>query len=335
MASELNSVLLGELDTHGDKLLTWAFPSADAELQSVVLGRSNLSGAASYSFSRFKSQWIYTRTETANLPSEALPRIQSFSITVTSDLFNPEKMAPLLALLAARYIASGDPIKMLEAYLSVTTTGSVDDWSAAAFSDKKALLAGGSLREVVTTFGIESCLIWNVLALKKRMAVYSPDLSRLQRFIRVLPKLVWHRQDWGILRPYVRLEEAELTDLTKAGVYCAGFTDPAVKAREGLYYLLVDLGERKLKVPSHAKGTMALCSLHKGVAETMVNGADGDTEQGLIKVIVLKNKELVDKLKTLCPEDGGKLSAAALQSRGLQGNVERFLFNLALAEKLA
>ena len=142
--------------------------------------------------------------------------------------------------------------------------------------------------------------------------------------------------DWGVLRPLVRLEEeAELGDLRSAGVYVAGFTDAAVKSRENLYDLLVDLDESKLKVPEHAKGAMALSSLHKGVAETLVRGAQGDTEQGLIKDITLKNKELIKKLKTLCPDDGGKLTAAALQSRGLQANVERFLFQLALAEKLA
>ena len=53
------------------------------------------------------------------------------------------------------------------------------------------------------------------------------------------------------------------------------------------------------------------------------------------QALTLKNKELIKKLKTLCPDDGSKLTAAALQSRGLQSNVERFLFQLALAEKLA
>jgi len=63
------------------------------------------------------------------------------------------------------------------------------------------------------------------------------------RYKRALPLLVLHRQDWGILRPYVKLnadDDIELKDLKTANVYCAGFTDSAIKNRSDLYDIFVD-----------------------------------------------------------------------------------------------
>lgn len=57
---------------------------------------------------------------------------------------------------------------------------------------------------------------------------------------RAFPTLVWHRQSWQILRPFMTLSTYEIEDLKSANVYCAGFTDETVKEREDLYDLLVD-----------------------------------------------------------------------------------------------
>lgn len=52
--------------------------------------------------------------------------------------------------------------------------------------------------------------------------------------------LVWHRQNWSILHPFVHLEDDELEGLASNITYVAGFTDASVENRTELYDLLVN-----------------------------------------------------------------------------------------------
>lgn len=53
---------------------------------------------------------------------------------------------------------------------------------------------------------------------------------------RTLPLLVWHRQNWNIVYPYMSLDEGD----TLKHSYIAGFTDPAIETHEELYDVLVN-----------------------------------------------------------------------------------------------
>lgn len=59
-------------------------------------------------------------------------------------------------------------------------------------------------------------------------------------FSRALPQLVWHRQNWSILYPYVHLEGEELEKLSSCVTYIAGFTDASVESKTELYDLFVN-----------------------------------------------------------------------------------------------
>lgn len=60
---------------------------------------------------------------------------------------------------------------------------------------------------------------------------------------RILPSLVWHRQNWNVLRPYVHLGDVEIQDLKRTSHYVAGFTQPEIENRSGLLYLFRVLQE--------------------------------------------------------------------------------------------
>jgi hypothetical protein len=136
-------------------------------------------------------------------------------------------------------------------------------------------------------FGMEIILLWTAMLTQKRVVVFAEKLVLLLRIIRfrllsfflidillsnitlltslfiiklkyrAFPLFVWHRQNWNILRPYVKLAEQDLTDLRSAGVYVAGFTDPSVKKREELYDILVDGKKKqsKFKIQNHVQNS--------------------------------------------------------------------------------
>ena len=53
--------------------------------------------------------------------------------------------------------------------------------------------------------------------------------------------------------------------------------------QEDLYDLLVDVGTREVTVASHAKDDFRMGELHREVAKFLVDGADGDGDDSLIK----------------------------------------------------
>jgi len=52
--------------------------------------------------------------------------------------------------------------------------------------------------------------------------------------------LVWHRQNWSVLRPLVDSTEDELAELSGEGVYVAGVLDRSLATREDLFDVFAD-----------------------------------------------------------------------------------------------
>ena len=313
MASDIVAVAIVERDLYGECLAAWTYPILPDGVEPVVLRRAeNMLGSLSssanpadaageaYLFSKFKGTWLYTLAAAGNLPSTALPSVSGFAICLVCRTFNPEKYGGLLREFCARYASTGESTKVLEGYLSVFTTGALGDaWKNddPKWDDNRALIANSSIIEVVSTFGMESILLWNALILKKRLFVYSDDTAQLMRIVRTLPQFAWHRRNWELLRPFVMLDHAdEVADLRSAGVFIAGITDKdALRANAAdMCDVLVDMTERSIIVSPSAKDDMAVTKeLHKEIAEYMVASAKDGTEQNLIKRILNRTSQLI------------------------------------------
>jgi len=61
----------------------------------------------------------------------------------------------------------------------------------------------------VGAFGIHSVLIWTAMLLKKRIVVVGETVEQVVPVVRVLPQMVWARQNWSILRPLVTASDTE------------------------------------------------------------------------------------------------------------------------------
>jgi len=174
--------------------------------------------------------------------------------------------------------------------------------------------------------------------MKKRIVVLSDKLSILLKFIRAFPILVWHRQNWDMLRPFMTLSDVEVNDLKSTGVYCAGFVDDAVREREDLYDILVDLNSRSVSVSSSAKGDFQMTSIHRDICEFLVNSTEDTNigDQEVIKGLAIKTKELLNKLESLKVKgeegDSSYLDIKTLENLKLNPKMERFLLAVAIAE---
>ncbi|XP_072033845.1 DENN domain-containing protein 10-like [Amphiura filiformis] len=343
----LSAAGLIERDSNSDVLWTWSYPSISQEQRQLIERKGCLDSDNSllipFVYWQCNRQWFYVHTQDVS-ESANLPKVQRFSLVLITKDFNPEKYQTLCSILCQVYQTTGNPAKLLEQYLSVVTKGSCQSEENGTFVvqefDQKRAYAGGSIKELISKFGIESILIYTGMLLKKKIVVYANDVTLLLKCIRSIPALVWHRQNWSLLYPYVHLSDDELQDLKATSSYVAGFTDAVVEGKTHLYDVFINMVTEEINVANHAKETFAMSKLHKDIAQAMVKCAQDDdvSDQQTIKEISNKTSELINNLKSLAvaPEEGGEpqITIELLKERKLQTSTENFLFNLAVAEGL-
>jgi len=229
----------------------------------------------------------------------------------------------------------------MEGFLSAFTRSS---WECAVgkfrdndFDYKQALLAS-SIKDIINAFGMQIILVWTALLLKKRIIVYCDNVNELLKVVRAFPLFVGYRQNWDILRPFVNGSKSELEDLQSAGVYVAGFIDPT-KANDSslIYDIYVDVPAQIITIADNAKADFSMGNFHKELATFLVKSAEDKTEQEIIKGLAAKTKELIQYLKSLCLQnsDGSyTLTMEILKDKKLPRNMDRFLYNLGIAENL-
>jgi len=247
--------------------------------------------------------------------------------------------------MANLYRKTNSPVKILECFLDVMITlkhegveagESLGSYNGADYNNKDHLLVS-PLLEIVKMFEGNAWLIWSALIMKKRIIVYADVLPTLLRFIRALPLFVLHRQDWSLLRPFVTLEnETEMTDLTKTGVYVAGFLSPQIKAREDLYDIFIDLTTLDISVATRAEDDFVQTQFHQEFAKFLSNALEleGITDPKLIKAVKTKTGDLITKLNLLKGEGDDKsyVSYSSFTNQNIPANMENFLYSVASAE---
>ncbi|XP_035609847.1 DENN domain-containing protein 10-like [Oncorhynchus keta] len=338
------SVGLIEKDVNADTLWVWCYPSVSAELREVLLSkcclRQDSRGLHTFVFGQFRRTWYYISTVAVQEPT-ALKKVTHFSIVVTTKDFNPEKYAAFSRVLCRMYIKHGSPVKMMEGYIAVLTKGFCQSDENGSFLIKdydvrKAYLAG-SVKDVVSQFGMETIILYTALMLKKRIVVHHPQVEALLEFTRALPALTWHRKDWSILHPYVHLTDSELENLRTCTGYVAGFVDPEVSNRSDLFDVYVNLPDSEITISQSAKEAMSMGKLHKDIGLFIVQSAENAdrTDGQIIKDISIKTREILANLASLAEEcENSKITLETLKQRHFPPATENFLFHLAAAEQL-
>lgn len=339
---------LVERDNNGDSLYVWSYPSVTQELQEKFLQRSTMATESTpyiqFLYSQTGHHWYYIFTGPVQQPCpQNLAKVRFVSLILITKDFQPEKYKSLCEVLLISYLKSGDPTAILKLYLSVITKGTCTGtnngiFSVSDFSQRQAYTKA-DLRSVIESFAVETILIYTALMLKKHVVVYHPNVEELLHFMRSLPALVWHRQDWSIVIPFITLDNQEVnTDLKGRSSYIAGFTDASIQNRMDLYDVMVNLQSCEINVAPSAKEALTLGKLHKEIAMFMVQCAENVelSNQQVIKEISEKTKELLNNLKSLSvpDEETGKphITLELLRSKKMPKTSENFLYSLSVCE---
>lgn len=325
------SLAVIEHDIHGDVLVVWTYPGMSSAMQNLCTKRAAVEGtSAPFIYLKAKNDWIYMLTTTVPDTTSTVVNASTFCIASTS--FNPEKFNTLLQLMIKRYLENLDPTKALEAYLSIHTTGNYQNFQEASFPDSSVAAEGSVLKELSDILGPEVVILWNAMLLKKRVIIFSDQVTKLLPAVRTLPQLCWHRKDFTILRPLVRNDPESLDDLKTSGVYVAGTVDGSLASRPELYDVFVNLNDHRVTVASHATEEMRMNAAHRELAalieESAINGSSAD----VIEAVATKTSEILSQLRSLGDDSG--LSEEILREKITSESSTQWLIRLAYAENL-
>lgn len=151
---ENTPICLLEHDLNGDTLVTWSYPGVPSLLQSLCIDKFNTHHVAekgteniSFLFFKVKSDWVYM--DLAASRKEVFSEITASALCVVSKVFNPEKYKALLGVLHEQFLASGDPTKILEGYLSIYASEKFKSFDMSNFLDSSAMLAVSCVKDIV------------------------------------------------------------------------------------------------------------------------------------------------------------------------------------------
>jgi len=348
VASKLLAVGLIELDEHDDVLFSWQYPDIEDSLRELITGISHIkkTNDPGFLFTKYQDTFVYILNTIVDSENTKLNGLKKFSIILNTTEFNPEKYQSLAQILSLSYAASASPVQILEPFLKVFLSGKADCGEHGKFNEeswdyRQAYLAS-PLGDIIELFGAEDVVtLWSALLTKKRVLVYSSNVVELLKIVRALPLLVFHRQNWDVLRPLVDLEDKiAREELVTAANYVCGVTDSNAEHSTELYDVFVDVSARKIKIADHASKSLAPTQFHSSLADTLseaheksleVEGPQAD--QLLIKLLLSKTKALLAKLNSLSDE-GEKLKPEDLNQPELLP-LRRFLWDVAVAEAVA
>ena len=301
------SLSLVEKDLHGDYLSVWAYPQVALPLQQIVEKlvsvnphSASTSATGRFIYTKVKTEWVYV----LSMPVRTNAVVKEASLGVLVSSFNPEKWEKVLQVLLQQYLDNkGEPVKILEAYLSLLTQGKFGNvlMNDVTLSDEKAYLAVGCLKDIWNDLGFDTIILFNAMLLKKRILVLGDNLPRLLAFMRTIPQFVSHRKDWSILRPVI-LESStlQLEDLTQSGVYVAGTLDArlATHQRDIKYDVLISMHEKRVTISADSMPGMKMCSFHKEVATTLSEMCATEEDETSNNDIILKLNEYTQRVIT-------------------------------------
>jgi len=335
MALPLISLGIVELDTNRDLMSIWTYPSCDEDIDGVARARCRLGKGQSggQCFSRFRGQWLYSdAAPNANQSSKSRKRVAHIAVYVCAKTYHPELYLALCKTARELYEGDANPVDVMQLFIAAYGSGKAGAFSAKNFDINEAYLTC-ALMDTLKALKEQFVMLWMAMLLKKRVVVYCPNLEQLQLIVRTMPLLVWHRENFDVLRPLVNLSEVEIADLS--GHFVAGFTDESCKAAgHKLYDVLLDVPAQSIVLSDKAAASMEMGSYHTEFGEQLAAASESTkaSDKKVLKAMMAKTDELFSNLRALAEQ--GPLTREGLQDQG-GSSMANFLYSTALAENMA
>lgn len=303
MSGNLKGVYIIERDVN-EELFTWAFPSLDLTLESVLKARSGLAGPSS-SFpapafldrpfvSKYKDQWLYMITSKLPVAPESTDatapssHLTAFSVILVADNFNFLQYKPLLAFFSSEFAKTLSSTSILPAFISASASGRAlldsTKWVATTFDPRASLVS--PIASLIRLLGIESVLLFVASVTNQRVWVHHTNPEELSNYVRAIPCFgAWHRNNWDCLRPVISspspmpsatlpaaIAEAELQDITSASppVTAVGTLNSDFSHRSDLWDIYVDIPSSSVTISDAARSKFAMGKYHKTIAEGLM-----------------------------------------------------------------
>lgn len=288
----------------------------------------------SFIYFKLKNDWIYVLNSKSM--SQILPDVNYVSMCLISRSFHPEKCRNMLDILMDQYSKNGDPTKVLEAFLAIHATGKFGLFDSSTYKTDAAMYTHDSvMKELVHTYGVDTCVLWNAMILKKRILVHGDSVEQIIKYVRTLPQLVFQRQDWGMCRPIVNAEPEHLEDLASCGYFVAGTMDNSMVSKTDTYDVILSLLEKRVVVSPHAVDSLKMTSIHRDIANLFNEVTSSDAaDKDIIKSLALKTNQIISNLKQCENEETKRISEASINERVSNPGTQQWLLRLAIAEGL-
>jgi hypothetical protein len=183
----LVSISISEEDKNKDILMTWDYPYITENLKTLINSLSPLQNQnyknISFLYTKYTNFWIYFSTY------QGSNDIKNICITLCSKEFYPDKYKEIGLMFAEIYKTSLNPIHVLTGYLSIFGTGNYKEFKNLNYDPRLAKI--GQISNIIRLFPDECSIFWAAVLLKKRIIVYSENITELQNFINSLPIFAW------------------------------------------------------------------------------------------------------------------------------------------------
>ena len=315
---------LFEYDENEETLLSFVFPEASQDLKTVIQETAAVLVASNTMslFSSYKGEFLYFEGKLNPLKNNS---VKLYGICVRSPDLHPALYSAYGQILCQVWADKRSAPKVLRSHLAAQTDGmlSYEDQEFSEDQFEGDCYRYCSFDVFLDRVGQHIPTIWQALVTGKSVALYSPDITVLQKC--AVPILSLVAPGKRNLLPLVLEQSAtqtEAADDVRLAIWCS--CDAAVL--QNRFDLAVDLSGRNVRCsPAFAKEA-GKSSLSESLAEAIAGAASADQE--LVDVMEEFNGQIIETLKAV-KERLGDLSPASISSVNLPSDTKLILTAIA------
>ncbi|KAJ8938878.1 hypothetical protein NQ318_016082 [Aromia moschata] len=305
--------------------MIWTYPTISDEIKTFLLSRCFPVGSVTAEL------FFYLRKKSQFHENE-----RTKALVVTGEDLAPAKYRIICDILTNKYVKTTNPVDLVKLYLNLITSGTVyqENGTEIAFN-LKSYKGDAKVKGLLSDFGLEVILLYNAILLKKRILVYHYDIQILEQSLLAITNLVLERNPDEYLYPLIQ----SVHEMKDNSFYLAGTTEEYSLNHGACYDLYVNLVSKEIIKSKEAKEFFVMTKIHKDLAHVLVQLSKSElSESEVIEEITKKTNDILKQLCSLATHmsdnNRATLSVQDLKAKKFNPDLEKFLYNLAVAQNI-